>query len=80
MYLPNLLEFLFLTVFALPKASRIGLQPIILSDNSDFSEFTLVNKLRQYLAFSVLPAPLSPDITIAYILSLSLVNAYAATA
>lgn len=58
----------------------MGLQPIILSDNSDFSEFTLVNKFKQYLAFSVLPAPLSPDITIAYILSFNLVNAYAAIA
>ena len=60
-YFPNLLELSFLAVFALPNASKIGLHANIFSDICP----SRVNRFMQYLAFSVLPAPLSPDIAIA---------------
>lgn len=77
-YFPNQDELLFLTVFALPNASRIGLQSRILSSivtyfYSSFAsrssplanEVILVRNFIAYLALTVFPAPDSPDITIA---------------
>jgi hypothetical protein len=67
--LPKRLELLFLIVLAFPNASRIGLQPKILSSiPTSFSYFSTepmeVRTFMQYFAFSVFPAPLSPEITI----------------
>ena len=68
-YLPNLDELSFLTVLALPNASKIGLQAIIFSSILWVGSTTLpdnyVKKFIAILAFSVLPAPLSPLITMA---------------
>jgi hypothetical protein len=78
-YLPNLEELSFLIVLAFPNASRIGLHLIIIYSTLTFSPeldeeteisflFILeiaVKNFKAYLAFSVFPAPLSPEITIA---------------
>jgi hypothetical protein len=76
-YFPNLDELSFLTVFAFPNASKIGLHLIIIYSTLIFSaelereiSFLLileiaVKNFKAYFAFSVFPAPLSPEITIA---------------
>ena len=60
--LPNLDELLFLYVLAFPKDSNIGLQfNILFSKEPNYAKNFIHN-----LAFSVLPAPLSPLIMIVY--------------
>ncbi len=74
MYFPNLLELLFLHVLLFPKASKIGfvaniLSPIVIwpgiAPPQRSTKKAIIN-----LLFSVLPAPDSPDITIACFLLL----------
>ena len=71
-YLPNLDELSFLTVFEFPKASSTGLHAKIFSPTSPTSEPPppyfprSVKKFIATFADSVLPAPDSPEITIAY--------------
>lgn len=69
-YFPNLDELLFFTVLLLPKASKIGLQFRIFTSIGISSVYAglspiLVSRDIANLAFSVLPAPLSPEITMA---------------
>lgn len=74
-YLPKRLELLFLTVFAFPNASNIGLHLKIFSsigiESPKFWPLWSLREVKYYIenfAFSVFPAPDSPEITIAWFL------------
>jgi hypothetical protein len=65
MYLPNRLELSFLKVLLLPKAYNKGLHAnIFYCIMWEFIIEKLVRVYKQYFVVSVLPAPLSPEITI----------------
>lgn len=61
--LPNLLELLFLIVLLLPSASRRGLHDRMTSYSLEVSESREVKNRIDNLVYSVLPAPLSPEMT-----------------